>query len=648
MLLTEETEASTKYQLEEVDYQVVHALVGRFRIRVPRITGDSEYARKLNSLIESLNFVSSVRISPTASSVIVQYEVNAVSTVTAQKELLTCIQRASFVEILEPRALETGPEDRPQVNDWQDLGLPCISLGLALLAAPLELPFLIVGAAIAGAAMPWFMRATDSIATRQLNVDCLDSLWMTLHTLNGQYIAPSLKTSLVELRRTCRGMTIEDRERQFLELLDSLDQGVGVERDGLNRHLPVKELQEGDRVIVHAGDLIPVDGRVLHGTALIDVYHLTGESNPVTCSEGQDVYASTLVLEGKLCVLAKRIGHNTRVGLANQLLQAAPVYDTQIGAYQTEFAKSAVVPTLLLSATVFALTGAYSAAIAPFQLDFGSGIQIAMPTAILAALTLLARNGVYVRSGRVLETLARVDTIVFGKTSTLTNSVHPEIKSAIATLVGEGIDVYLLTNDDQQVANAVTGKSDINPSHTHAETCSEKIVELVRELRDHGKTVAFVGDRIDDAKVAHADVSVAFAAGSDMARETADVVILDNDICGLTHAVGVAKQAMEIVYQNTAIIVIPNIIVVAGGVFFGLNPVVNVITNNFSAFIAEFLNSSCPFFGIGTLTKSRIISGKEPKDSCVPESDFLSKAVHKYSTETKLESNSVETRVGFV
>ncbi|MBV9386118.1 MAG: HAD family hydrolase [Chroococcidiopsidaceae cyanobacterium CP_BM_ER_R8_30] len=628
MLLTE-TEVSCEYQLEEVDYQVVHAVAGRFRIRVARITSDPEYARKLNWLIESLSFVSSVRISPTASSVIVQYEVNAVSTATAQKELFTCIQRASFVEILEPRALETGPLDRPRVNDWQDLGLPFISLGLALLAAPLELPFLIVGAAIAGAAMPWFMRATDSIVTnRQLNVDCLDSLWMALHTLNGQYVAPSLKTSLVELRRTCRGMTTQDRERQFLELLDSLDQGVGVERDGLHRHLPVKELQEGDRVIVYAGDLIPVDGRVLHGTALIDAYHLTGESQSVTCLEGQEVYASTLVLEGQLYILTKRAGRNTRVGLANQLLQTAPVHDTQIGAYQAEFAKSAVMPTMLLSAVIFALTGAYSPAIAPFQLDFGSGVQIAMPTAILTALTLLARNGVYVRSGRVLEALARVDIIVFGITSTLTHSVRLEINSAIATLVGQGIEVYLLTHDDWQIANAITCKSEINPSHSHAETCHERIVELVRELRNRGKTVAFVGDSIDAANVIHADISVAFATGSDMAQETADVVILDDNICGLPHAINVAKQAMEVVYQNTAIIVIPNLIVVAGGVFFGLNPIVNVITNNFSAFIAEFLNSSRPFFDIGILTQS--------------------KAVHKYLTETNLELNSVETRVRFV
>lgn len=627
MLLTEETEASTKCQLEEIDYQVVHAVVGRFRIRVPRITSDSEYARKLNRLIESLNFVSSVRISSTASSVIVQYEVNAVSTATAQKELFTCIQRASFVEILEP-TVETGPIDRPQVNNWQDLGLPFISLGLALLATPLELPFLIVGAAIAGAAMPWFMRATDSIVTnRQLNVDCLDSLWMTLHTLNGQFVAPALKTSLVEVRRTCRGLATHNRERQFLELIDSLDRGAGVERDGLHRHLPVKELQEGDRVIVHAGNLIPVDGQVLHGTALIDAYHLTGEPQPAIYSQGQDVYASTLVLEGKLCILAKRIGHNTRVGLANRLLQTAPVYDTQIGAYQAEFAKSAVVPTLFLSAAIFALTGAYSAAIAPFQLDFGSGVQIAMPTAILTALTLLARNGVYVRSGRVLEALARVDTIVFGTTSTLTHSVHPEIKSAIATLVGQGIDVYLLTHDDQQVANAVTIQSGINPSHPHAGICPEKIVELVRELRARGKTVAFVGGSIDDAEVSHVDVSVAFATGSDMAQETADVVILDDNICGLSHAIGVAKQAMEFVYQNTAIIVIPNLIVVAGGVFFGLNPIVNVITNNFSAFIAEFLHSARPSFEIGTLTRR----GQEDIDQpTLLTTQVASKAVHRY------------------
>ncbi len=625
MLLTDGTEAFTEYQLEEMDYQVVHTITGRFRIRVPRLARDLEYASKLNWLIESLNFVTSVRINPAASSVIVNYEVNVVSSAVAQKELFTCIQQANIAEsLLEATVVETEPEYLPQVNNWQDLGLPLISLGLALVAAPFELPPLIIGAAIAGAAMPWFNRATDSIVTHgHPNMDLLDSVWMTLQTIQGQYVAPALKTSLVEIRRSFRGTEVQTNAQQALDLLDCLNQYAWVERNGQEQLIPSKDLLSGDRVIVHPGELVPVDGRILQGVALIDTRNLTDEATPFVCSEGQDIYASTLVLEGKLCVLVKRTGHNTRAGLVAHLLRSAPVHDTQIAAYQAEFVKNAIVPTLCLGSTIFALTGNMGAVIAPFQLDFGSGIQIAMPTVILAALTYAARNGVYIRSGRVLETLSRINTVVFDKTDTLiqgdvaTNSVRPESRGVIATLLDQGIDVYMLTDEDQRVTNAVANNLGNNPSNIYAEAFAEKKVDL-RELHNDGRTVAFVGDSINNtATLAHTDVSVSFAGGSDIARETADVVLLDNDLRGLIYAIDVAQRAMEIVYQNTATIVIPNLIVqIGGGIFFGLSPVVNVITNNVSAFIAEFLNSSPPLFGTGALTKSALIPGKEPQENC--------------------------------
>lgn len=173
-----------------MDCQVIHSTEGRLRIRVPFIADNSEYANKLNWLVESLNFVTSVRLNLAARSLIVTYETKSVSEVTAETELLDCIQRIGKDGSTDLILPETKPLDRPQVNEWEQLGLPTIALGLALVAAPLEIPPLIIGAAIAGAAVPWFSRATESlVVNRQPNVDLLDSLWMTFHTLNGQFIS---------------------------------------------------------------------------------------------------------------------------------------------------------------------------------------------------------------------------------------------------------------------------------------------------------------------------------------------------------------------------------------------------------------------------------------------------------------------------
>ncbi len=99
MLLITKTEAPRENQPEEIDYQVIHTTVGRCRIRVPRLASDSEYASKLNWLVDSLDFVISVRINPAASSLIVNYDTCVFSSTAVQENLVTAIQQASTTEL---------------------------------------------------------------------------------------------------------------------------------------------------------------------------------------------------------------------------------------------------------------------------------------------------------------------------------------------------------------------------------------------------------------------------------------------------------------------------------------------------------------------------------------------------------------------
>jgi heavy metal translocating P-type ATPase len=704
-----------------MNYQVVHTTTGRCRIRIPQLAKDADYASQLNRLVESLDFVTTVRINPAASSLIVTYEASGIAGDRVPDQLLSCIAQANETQIYQPEILaETDPLDRPQVDHWEHLGLPFLSLGLALLATPLEIPPLIIGTAIAGAAIPWFTRAAESMIThRQVNVDLLDSVWITLHTLNGQYVAPSLKTSMVGGRRTLRGMTAEHLKQQSRNRLPSCGEYARLDTKGPKKQVLLSEIGVGDCLIVSGGQVIPVDGQIIEGTALIDESPLRDDTTPVLVKAGERVYAACRVLDGQIGMVAQRIGEHTRIGIAHQIIQTQPVYDTQIGVHQAEFAKTAVVPTLCLGATIFALTGVYSRSIAPFQLDFGSGIQITMPTALLAALTYAACHGVYIRSGRILEVLAQTDTIIFDQAGTLTqgnpvvvgiqtakdliaaaqvlalaasaaqNLTHPLAKAIVgyATALGvqmeecaswdyesgmgivaqinnttirvgsrrflqqggvdldhqidlepigdrsliyvaqdreligiifysdplrkesqntinslrlQGITSYLLSEDNQQVANQIARQVGIDQKNIYAAASPEKKIGVVQGLHDDGKTIAYVGDGMNDlAAFASADLSISFASSSDLTTETADVVLLDQDLGGIPDAIEIARHAMQIVYQNTALIVIPNLIVVIGGVFFGLHPAVAVLTNNCSASIAEFLNSTRPPFGSG-------------------------------------------------
>ncbi|GAP94835.1 HAD-IC family P-type ATPase [Leptolyngbya sp. NIES-2104] len=571
-----------------MNYQIVHSIAGRLRLRIPRLCGDIDFANRLNRQIESLAGVTDVRINSAACSIVITYEARNCEIM--QQQVLTCLWKSDVADLaatIDPP--ESFEEAEPEVNHWQDLGLPAVSLAVALLAVPLELPAIVVGSAIAGAAMPWFVRATESLVTqRQPNVDLLDSLWMTLQTLQGQYAAPALKTCLVEVRRALRGTTAEQRERAARAILEEFDRPRWIELNGERKWMAVGTIQPGDRVVVHSGESIPVDGWVLEGTALINEQNLTGENIPVVCSVGQAVYATTQVLEGKLCIVAEQVGCKTRIGIVAQLTLSAPVHDTEIGVLQAEFLRSAIFPTILFGGAMFALTGNFGAAVSPFQLDFGSGIPISVHTTLLSALTYSASHGIYIRSARTLELLSRLDAIVFDQTGLLdpVGRLRAESQTTIAELQRQGIEIYWVTQEHHSI--------NIPQPHICEKTSPEM---LVSGLRHQGKTVAFVGSH--ELAAIQADVSISFAAQPD----GSDVVLMHEDLRGLIEAIAIAQRAIQVVYENTAMIVLPNLLIqIGGGMILGVNPVVNVITNNSSAFVAEFVHGARPLFDRQTPT----------------------------------------------
>ena len=711
--------ASSGHPPHKVEYQVVHKNARRIRIRIPRLAEDTEYASKLKYIVESQACVTLVRINSAARSIIVEYDYKASleAIANSQQKLFEAIQKANYIDsvTLAPPEKESGHD----IDYWERLKMPALALGLSL-GALVGLPFpgLLTGGALFVATIPVFNRAWSAIQQEQeLTIDFLDSLAITLHTLQGTYFAPSFMLSLIEGGEVIRDMTARGSDRASLDLLDCLGKFALVERDGKEVEIPVKEIAIGDHVIVYPGDQIPVDGYIQRGTGLIDQCKLTGESVPVTRCVGDEVFASTLLVDGHLCILAERTGNNTRAGVIVNLMQSAPVHDTRVENYAAMVASQMVVPTLVTGIGIGLFTGNLNRTISLLTLDLGTGIRVSVPTTILSALTYAARNGVFIRSGRAIEILAKIDTVVFDKTGTLTQGhagvmgikltsgfserevlalaataeqglTHPVAEAivrhardtkvplynceaweyrvglgVVATIDGmkllvgshrlmaaenisldyfnqqyadmngsnslvyvagdgqllgvilysdpprlesqgviqelhtQGISSYMLSGDVTRVATAVAAELGMDANHIYAEAFPERKVEVVKELHDSGKTVAFCGDGINDsAALAYADVSISFAGATDIARETADVVLMENDLRGLIHAIKIAKQAMEIIEQNISIVAVPNISALIAGVFFALDPVLAIIINNGSAILAE-LNGLRPLLG---------------------------------------------------
>ncbi len=168
-----------------------------------------------------------------------------------------------------------------------------------------------------------------------------------------------------------------------------------------------------------------------------------------------------------------------------------------------------------------------------------------------------------------------------------TNPLRPESATAIKTLHGLGIECYLLTGDNSKAANAVAYKLNIKPGNTYAEVSSKRKAEVVNKLRSRHQSVAYVGDGTNDLPaMADSDVAISFRHASDLAREAADVVLLDDSLLGLPYGITMARRAMRLVHQNIVIVTAANVAVVAGGIFLDLSPLVSVMVNNGSTLLA--------------------------------------------------------------
>ncbi|WP_026733229.1 heavy metal translocating P-type ATPase [Fischerella sp. PCC 9605] len=700
-----ESNGHSRTHLPKVEHSVIHTTPGRIRLRVPRLRHDPNYAQRLQVLLEADALIKSIKLKPAAASVAVTYNPKKVSEFKLRHHLSHLIQAAGEVVVLKPAIL---PSTKETQKSWPGLQLSGAATTLAVLGGPLGLPIppmLMVGT-IALATLPVLQRAWKGITIeRKLTIDFLDFIAIAITTWQGHFLTPTLMLNLIEIGENIRDRTARCSAQQTLDLLSSLGQFAWVERDGEKQQIPIQDVQRGDTVIVYPGEQVPVDGTILRGKALLDEQKLTGESVPVFKTKGQHVFASTLVREGRIYILTERLGNDTRAGKSLQLMEQAPVHDTRMENYAAKIAQQAVLPTLLLGGAVFALTRNPARAASILTLDFATGIRVCVPTTVLAALAHAAKRGVLIRSGRALEQLAQVDTIVFDKTGTLTQGeaavvgveslnptissmrvlqlaataeqrlthpvaeavmryaeahkiefllrskwdyqlglgvqaeidgelvyvgserflrhkdvdmsaldgrqkpasaiyvatnnelqgiieycdlIRPESREVISRLLTvENVEVHMLTGDNRRTASAVAAQLGIAPTNTHAEAFPEQKATVVRELHEQGKTVAFVGDGINDSPaLAYADVSVSFANGSDIARETADVVLMHNDLHGLLEAIAIARQTKQLIQQNTGIVAIPNLAALVVAVFFGLNPLAATVVNNGSTVVA--------------------------------------------------------------
>lgn len=712
---------------------LVHSIHGRVRLRLPELRKAADQLwRSLSHWVGGQTHVLEQRMNPACACVIVYYETgsgDALEQIVAGLEALSISELAALiVPAIEPRPpvpSRLGTVLLQFVNAVSLLtrlsepkAFAVSSISLALTIVPV--PFIMVLAlpAIFVTAWPSLQRAFTVLwRERRLNVDFLDSLAIIVSLARTQFFTAAFMIWMITMGDLIRNKTASKSKRAIRDLLEFQTTQAWVFVNGELRRVPAIEVLVGDTVVVHPGEMIPVDGEVLKGEAAVDQKIVTGESLPIERRQGDVVYASTVVREGEIVLRALRVGQDTTAAQIVHLVEEAPVGETRIQNYAERFADRLVAPSLALSGGLFALTGDANRLLSMLIIDYGTGIRVAAPTTVLASMTHAARQGILIKSGSHMEKLAHLDTIVFDKTGTLTHGrpeildivsldersfparkilqlaaaseerlKHPVAKALVAKALTEHIKIpqriesefriglgvearvngyfihigngryfrskdirygkstqrvshfndkgwstllfavngelkglipyadevrpegrdiirilhkrgirntVMLTGDNANVAAAVAGHLGID--RVFAETMPSDKADIVRQLQAEGHVVGMVGDGINDSPaLAYADVGIAMLEGADVARETADVVLMEDNLWKLITAIDISRNAMRLIHQNYAIIAGLNTLALALAIPQGLiRPDMSALLSNGSAILAS-LNAIRP------------------------------------------------------
>jgi len=211
----------------------------------------------------------------------------------------------------------------------------------------------------------------------------------------------------------------ENSQKHLINVFAGHPSHVWLETDGVEIQVAFNTIEKGDIVIVHAGEIIPVDGIIQTGLSSIDQHILTGESQPVEKGVGDTVFAATLVLSGHISILVETAGEETVAANIGHILNNTKSYKDEITIRGKKIADNLMPVELGISVITWPLLGPNSALAV---MNSGLGYRMAMygPMSVLNYLQIFSREGILVKDGRVLESLSQIDTIVFDKTGTLT------------------------------------------------------------------------------------------------------------------------------------------------------------------------------------------------------------------------------------
>ncbi len=374
-------------------------------------------------------------------------------------------------------------------------------------------------ASIAVNGLPIIAEAAKGLMAREINVDELVSIAIIACIINGYYFEGAIVSAIMVFGALVEEVVSDSARNSIRALVEVTPETAVMELHGAEKPVAVKDVKQGDVLVIRAGDTIPVDGTVIEGGTSVNEASITGESIPIVKGLHDEVYAGTICVDGFIKVRAERVGEDSTIGRIVQMVQAAEQQKTESGKIVDKYAAWFTPIILAIAALTYLVTKDVSRSITVLIVGCPCSFLLASPVSTVAAIGRAARAGILVKGGKYLEYIATASGYFFDKTGTITQG-HPEIVQ-IHTTDGHSREGLL-------AMAAAIEKGSLHPLGIAIVEQAESLnLELPRATEIHTVAGRGISGRIADK---HVEISTS-QTSDDRGYTNVDVVV-DGDVYG--------------------------------------------------------------------------------------------------------------------
>ena len=398
---------------------ILHEGKGRMRVHVEKVRMTLHRADVLEAYLNHNDAIVHAAVYERTGDVVITY--------IGRRSAAVAVLAGYKFDVPENDALVTSADSRKLNREYQDKMFNLVA-GRAL--RKLFLPAPIAAAYTVFRSIGFIWKGVRCVLSRKLEVEVLDALSIGVSILRGDYGTAGSVMFLLNLgsllEEWTRKKSLDDLARSMALNVDK----VWVRSQGTEVLVPLTKVRSGDEVVVRSGNMIPLDGTVLEGEAMVNQAALTGESMPVRKVEGSTIYAGTVVEEGECVFVAKAEGGSNRYDKIVAMIEESEKLKSSTENRALALADRLVPWCLGATGVTYLLTRNVTRAISCLMVDFSCALKLSMPLAVLSAMRECGSYHITVKGGKYLEALSKADTIVFDKTGTLTRAT-PQVVEVV-------------------------------------------------------------------------------------------------------------------------------------------------------------------------------------------------------------------------